>query len=74
VKSVRNGKAIGWKSTVEGQDIVPDVKGMTFRDAIFLLEKAGLRVFYEGKGKVQNQSIQPGGRVRKGDAIYVKLG
>jgi cell division protein FtsI (penicillin-binding protein 3) len=74
VKTVRNGKAIGWKKAVEGQDIVPDVKGMTFRDAIFLLEKAGLRVLYEGKGRIINQSLQPGTRVRKGDGIYVRLG
>jgi cell division protein FtsI (penicillin-binding protein 3) len=74
VKTTRNGNAIGWKKAVEGQDIVPDVKGMTFRDAIFLLEKSGLRVFYEGKGRVQSQSLNPGARVRKGDGIYVRLG
>jgi cell division protein FtsI (penicillin-binding protein 3) len=74
VKTTRHGKAIGWKKAVEGQDIVPDVKGMTFRDAIFLLEKSGLRVFYEGRGRVQSQSLNPGARVRKGDGIYVRLG
>lgn len=74
VKTTRNGNAIGWKKAVEGQDIVPDVKGMTFRDAIFLLEKSGLRVFYEGKGRVLSQSLNPGARVRKGDGIYVRLG
>jgi cell division protein FtsI (penicillin-binding protein 3) len=74
VRTIRNGKAIGWKKAVGGQDMVPDVKGMTFRDAIFLLEKSGLRVFYEGKGRVQSQSLTPGSRVRKGDGIYVRLG
>jgi cell division protein FtsI (penicillin-binding protein 3) len=74
VKTTRNGKAIGWKKAIGGQDIVPDVKGMTFRDALFLLEKSGLRVFYDGKGRVQSQSLTPGARVRKGDGIYVRLG
>ncbi len=74
VRTTINGKAIGWKKAIEGQDIVPDVKGMTFRDAIFLLEKSGLRVFYEGKGRVKSQSLVPGARVRKGDGIYVRLG
>jgi cell division protein FtsI (penicillin-binding protein 3) len=74
VKTTHNGKAIGWKKAIGGQDIVPDVKGMTFRDAIFLLEKSGLRVFYEGKGRVKSQSLNPGARVRKGDGIYVRLG
>jgi cell division protein FtsI (penicillin-binding protein 3) len=74
VKTTRHGKAIGWKKAIGGQDIVPDVKGMTFRDALFLLEKSGLRVFYDGKGRVQSQSLTPGARVRKGDGIYVRLG
>lgn len=74
VRTVRNGNAISWKKAIEGQDIVPDVKGMTFRDAIYLLEKAGLRVFYEGKGRVQQQSLVPGARIKKGDGIYVRLG
>jgi cell division protein FtsI (penicillin-binding protein 3) len=74
VRTTRNGQTIGWKKAVSGQDIVPDVKGMTFRDAIFLLEKSGLRVFYEGRGRVKSQSLNPGSRVRKGDGIYVKLG
>jgi cell division protein FtsI (penicillin-binding protein 3) len=74
VKTTHNGKAIGWKKAIGGQDIVPDVKGMSFRDAIFLLEKSGLRVFYEGKGRVKSQSLNPGARVRKGDGIYVRLG
>jgi cell division protein FtsI (penicillin-binding protein 3) len=74
VRTVRNGNSIGWKKAVEGQDIVPDVKGMSFRDAIYLLEKAGLRVFYEGRGRVKSQSLLPGARIRKGDGIYVRLG
>lgn len=74
VRTVRNGNSISWQKAIEGQDLVPDVRGMTFRDAIFLLEKSGLRVFYEGRGRVQHQSLQPGARVRKGDGIYVRLG
>jgi cell division protein FtsI (penicillin-binding protein 3) len=74
VRTVRNGNAIGWKKAVEGQDIVPDVKGMSFRDAIYLLEKAGLRVFYEGRGRVKSQSLLPGAKIKKGDGIYVRLG
>jgi cell division protein FtsI (penicillin-binding protein 3) len=74
VRTVRKGDAVAFKKAIEGQDIVPDVAGMTFRDAIYLLEKAGLRVFYEGKGRVRNQSLRAGTKIRKGDAIYVKLG
>jgi cell division protein FtsI (penicillin-binding protein 3) len=74
VRTVRQGDNITFKKAIEGQDIVPDVMGMTFRDAIYLLEKSGLRVFYEGKGRVKQQSMKAGARIRKGDGIYVKLG
>ncbi|HYF69816.1 MAG TPA: penicillin-binding protein [Ohtaekwangia sp.] len=74
VRTTLNGKAIGFKKAIDGQDLVPDVTGMTFRDALFLLEKSGLRVFYEGKGRVKHQSLKAGARIRKGDGIYVRLG
>jgi cell division protein FtsI (penicillin-binding protein 3) len=47
--------------------------GMTFRDAIYLLERAGLQVHYEGKGRVSEQSLSPGTRFSKGSRIYLKL-
>jgi cell division protein FtsI (penicillin-binding protein 3) len=47
---------------------------MTFRDAIYLLEKSGLRVEYEGKGRVAAQSLSPGTKISKGSRIYLRLG
>jgi len=55
------------------ENLVPDVMGMTARDAIYMLEKYGLRVKIEGCGKVKKQSIQPGSRVAKGGEITLKL-
>ncbi|HKZ38790.1 MAG TPA: PASTA domain-containing protein, partial [Chryseolinea sp.] len=63
-----------WKKTITGKDIVPDVTGMTLRDAIYLLENSGLRVSFEGKGKVVKQSLAPGGRVGRGNTIFIRLG
>jgi cell division protein FtsI (penicillin-binding protein 3) len=74
VRSSRTGDGVHWKKAAGGRDLVPDVMGMTFRDAIFLLEKSGLNVFYEGKGRVQQQSITAGARVNKGARIYIRLG
>ncbi|RAV98352.1 cell division protein [Pseudochryseolinea flava] len=74
VKTSRNGAAVNWKKTTVGKDLVPDVTGMTFRDAVYLLEKSGLHVSYEGKGRVKQQSLTPGGRVGKGNRIYLRLG
>lgn len=74
VRSSRNGNGVDWKKAVHGKGIVPDVMGMTFRDAIFLLEKSGLTVHYEGKGRVKQQSIAAGSRIGKGSRIYIRLG
>lgn len=75
VKSTTNGGGgVNWKKAINGRDIVPDVTGMTFRDALYLLENSGLRVSYEGKGRVIKQSMSPGGRVQKGSSIFIRLG
>ena len=44
---------------------VPDVRGMGLRDALYLLENAGLKVDYQGIGTVKSQSIAPGTPLQK---------
>lgn len=73
VRASKNGNAVDWKKNVMGKGLVPDVAGMTFRDAIYLLEKEGLKVFYEGKGRVASQSLAPGTRISKGSRIFIRL-
>lgn len=53
---------------------MPEVIGMGARDAVFLLESAGVRVKITGKGKVRKQSILPGVAVKKGDHCIIELG
>jgi cell division protein FtsI (penicillin-binding protein 3) len=52
---------------------VPNVVGMGLRDALPLLENAGLKVEVHGVGKVQRQSLLPGQTVRRGQSISVTL-
>ena len=52
---------------------VPNVKGMGLRDALFVLENAGLKVGVSGAGMVQSQSINPGTEVREGSWIQIVL-
>jgi len=73
VRAAKNGSGVNWKKNIHGQDIVPDVMGMTFRDAIYLLEKSGMRVSFDGKGRVAEQSLLPGTRISKGARIYIRL-
>ncbi len=74
VKTGKDGSAVVWKKNAVVKDQVPDVVGMTFRDAIYVLEKSGLYVKYEGKGRVSEQSLLPGTKISKGSRIYLKLG
>lgn len=53
---------------------IPDVSGMGARDAIYLLEKLGLRVRITGYGLVRKQSIQPGAAITPGEQIMLELG
>lgn len=73
IRAVRNGNSVLWSNNTPAKDQVPNVKGMTFRDAIFLLETSGLQVEHEGKGRVVEQSILPGTKVSKGRKIHIRL-
>lgn len=53
--------------------LVPRVTGMGAKDAVYLLEQAGLRVALSGIGRVTAQSIQPGQRIVKGQTIALTL-
>ncbi|MBS1951656.1 MAG: transpeptidase family protein [Bacteroidetes bacterium] len=74
VRASKNANAITWKKNPVMKDLVPNVTGMTFRDALYLLEKSGLRVYFGGKGRVEEQSLKPGTKFLKGSRIYLKLG
>jgi len=53
--------------------IMPNVKGMNAMDAIALLENMGLSVQIKGNGRVKEQSVNSGDKVKKGATIYLKL-
>ncbi len=52
---------------------VPRVIGMGAKDAVYLMEKAGLRVSLSGVGRVVSQSVSPGGKVYKGQTVLLTL-
>lgn len=54
--------------------LVPDVSGMPLRDALFILENKGLKVNYNGKGRVIEQSILPGSKLTPNSTINLILG
>jgi len=54
--------------------LMPNVTGMGVRDALYLLENAGLRATVSGRGSVLKQSVDPGTRIQKGQTVYLDLG
>lgn len=70
--SKANEVALVKKATSE--HVVPDVKGMGARDAVFLLESRGIKVKIVGRGKVKSQSYTAGETVVKGTECTLVLG
>lgn len=54
-------------------NLTPNVVGMGLRDALYLLENAGLKVRFTGRGVVRSQSVRPGTRINPGSEIYIQL-
>lgn len=52
---------------------VPDVRGMTLRDAIFLIENSGYRVKYSGRGRVLRQYPAHGSGYIEGQIVSLEL-
>lgn len=73
VRTATRGNAVLWKSNEPVPGLVPNVKGMTLRDALFLLESSGLKVVHNGIGRVSEQSIIPGRKIVKGATIKLEL-
>jgi cell division protein FtsI (penicillin-binding protein 3) len=55
------------------EGLVPDVRGMSLRDAIYLLENSGLRVRFSGKGRVMRQSPEHGARYYEGSVVSLEM-
>jgi len=66
-------KTIRWKKNSTKNKIVPNVVGMTMKDALYILENQGLKVKTEGIGRVTNQSLSPGLKLIVGQKITIKL-
>lgn len=62
VKAIANSKAV-----------MPDVRNMALRDALYLLEGKGLKVTAKGRGKVVAQDVMPGAAISKTQSVTLLL-
>jgi cell division protein FtsI (penicillin-binding protein 3) len=68
----KDGKAV-WKNRNVEPNTVPNLQGMTMRDALYLLENNGYKVSFKGTGKVIDQSILPGTNPGTNKKIFLTL-
>ena len=70
-----SGKTIALHRVPEvDKNIMPDVHGMGAKDAVYLIESRGVKVKLNGRGKVIEQSIGAGERIKKGIVCSLRLG
>ncbi len=65
--------AVGFVSVEPRPGVVPDVRGMGLKEALFLMEQCGLHVRSEGRGSVRRQSLAPGTSVHEGATVHLTL-
>jgi cell division protein FtsI (penicillin-binding protein 3) len=66
-------KKVAFSPVDQEKGAVPDVTGMGLKDALYLLENAGLRVVIKGAGKVKTQSLAGGTKIGNEQTIVIEL-
>ena len=61
------------KAATVRQQVMPNVRGMGLKDAVYLLENMGLKVAVRGRGKITMQSVAPGTALAKGVTVILEL-
>ena len=73
VATRENGDTVSLSGLKIQSGLVPDVRGMSLRDAVYLLENKGIRVQVSGRGKVLRQSPEHGARYNEGTVISLEM-
>ncbi|HUC81661.1 MAG TPA: penicillin-binding protein, partial [Flavisolibacter sp.] len=61
------------KGVVDSKNLMPDVRYMTLRDALYILENKNVKVQVKGKGKVIAQDVLPGTPINKKTTVTLLL-
>jgi cell division protein FtsI (penicillin-binding protein 3) len=74
VEIEKQGKMIAFIPVKPDEGAVPDVRGMSACDAVYLLENMGLSTQLKGRGKVVSQSIKPNTKINGHNVVELRLG
>jgi cell division protein FtsI (penicillin-binding protein 3) len=61
------------KAELVSKNLMPDVRNMTVKDALYLLENMNVKVVMKGRGKVVAQDVLPGTTVNKNQTVTLLL-
>jgi cell division protein FtsI (penicillin-binding protein 3) len=73
VKTRESGDTVRLVGLNLKKGLVPDVRGMSLRDAMYLLENSGYKVRFSGRGKVLRQSPEHGARYFEGQVVSLEM-
>ena len=73
IVTFREDESIRFAPRVIRDHQVPNVRGMSARDAVYILEQLGMSITLQGHGKVRSQSVEPGSRISHGQEITLRL-
>lgn len=73
VRSSAGSEMVSMEASCKNTSIVPNVKGMGAKDAVYLLENRGVKVTVNGVGRVSEQSVAPGTRIVKNMVVNLVL-
>ncbi|MBN1926100.1 MAG: PASTA domain-containing protein [Prolixibacteraceae bacterium] len=73
VYTLENEKVVEMKTRKSVPNTMPNVLGMGAADAVYFIEKAGMKAKLNGFGRVLKQFPEPGVQCRKGQMVYIDL-
>jgi cell division protein FtsI (penicillin-binding protein 3) len=74
VNTNSSGKQVATSKRYVGKKTVPNVKGMSAKDAVFLIEETGMSARIKGYGRIVHQSIAAGTTAQNGVVVELTLG
>ena len=73
VNIATNGNTVSFEAFDYDFDHLPNLKGMGLRDAVYEIERRGMKARVKGIGKVVEQSIHPGTKNQEGQIVEIEL-
>jgi cell division protein FtsI (penicillin-binding protein 3) len=73
VRAEQHGRSYSLKPNPVLVGKMPNVSGMSLRDALYVLGNQGLKVKVVGSGRVQSQSVASGTAIQKGNTVTIVL-